>query len=349
VFLVEYRPDGDACWHFWNQWKICSARNSCEDVNNPVCYPITDFPEGFRQTMSLPKPQTECEAVSARPTTVGYQFQARITVLGWCRIRGFIMYAKPVEKPLYYSMVCPGDVAEFGSAEAIAHQQFVSSGFVDPVLGPPYPPVGYAMNEPERTNNLTLITWTIPDLIVQVKLNEPAPGFNVMLVNNYDGGNTLAEQTGDIVTLSGAEDKRFVSTAQEVGTQIRWSNQFPNNHEIATIVEVLTPTTARVAENQVVAAGIFTYWNPNTIFKLYVRNQSTLEFELKSSVPPETTQNGYLFDIESYLFSFPDAVMGPNWRRQGDPGLPVTQAYITASVNGGAELVSPIFEIYQPV
>jgi hypothetical protein len=108
VFTVEYRPDGDACWHFWHQWKICSARNSCEDVQNPICYPITPFAEGYREVMGLPVPMDECQPTMGRPVNVGYQFQARITVKGWCRIRGFVMYAEKVMKGQYEPLICPG-------------------------------------------------------------------------------------------------------------------------------------------------------------------------------------------------------------------------------------------------
>jgi hypothetical protein len=350
VFLVEYRPDGDPCWHFWNQWKICSARNSCENVTDPVCYPIEEYPEGYKQTMALPKPQDECAVYMARPVNLGYQFQARITVLGWCRIRGFIMHGELVEKSLYYGLQCP---AGSDSANPNPIEQtdinFSSSEVFDPVLGPPYPPVGYQMNEASRTGNLTLLTWTVPGLIVEVNLELVVPFFSVIQITNYDGGNTLASQVGDIVTLSGPADRRFVSTAQEVGTQVRWSHNGPNAHEIATIVEVLSPTTARVAENQVVAAGKFTYWNPNTVFKLYVRNPVTLAFEVQTSVPPETTQNGFIFNIEDDLdpdLPFGDFDMGPNWQYAHPPDN-MTDAYVTASVNGGAEVFSPIFQIFQ--
>lgn len=108
MFKMEYRPDGDACWHFWQQWQICSAKNSCEDVNNPVCYPVKPYAESYRETMALGLPQEECATVMGRPVNVGYQFQCRLTVTGWCRVRGLILKAEQVEKELYKDMVCPG-------------------------------------------------------------------------------------------------------------------------------------------------------------------------------------------------------------------------------------------------
>ena len=108
MFKLEYRPDGDQCWYFWNQWQICSARNSCEDVVNPICYPITPYNESFRQTMMMPEPKAKCESISARPTTIAYQFQTRLTITGWCRVRGIILYAYLFEKSMYQDLYLPG-------------------------------------------------------------------------------------------------------------------------------------------------------------------------------------------------------------------------------------------------
>lgn len=106
IFTMEYRPDGDTCWHPWHQWKLCVAKSSCEDVVNPVCYPLTQYREGFKQTMTLPRPQTKCQTTSGRPVNVGYQFQPRLTIKGWCRIRGLVLKCEPVEQALYHDKVC---------------------------------------------------------------------------------------------------------------------------------------------------------------------------------------------------------------------------------------------------
>lgn len=106
IFRVEYRPDSDPCWHQWQMWTECQARNSCEDAIDPVCYPLTGYGESFRSTMTLAKPLPACESATGRPNNVGYQFQLRITVKGQCRIRGFMIHAEPVERKLYQNIVC---------------------------------------------------------------------------------------------------------------------------------------------------------------------------------------------------------------------------------------------------
>jgi hypothetical protein len=106
VFIMEYRPDGDTCYRPWHAWKLCTGRNSCEDVNNPVCYPLTPARESFKQMVSLPEPQNVCQTVSKRPTNVGYQFQCRLTIRGWCRVRALILYMQKMERQLYFDVPC---------------------------------------------------------------------------------------------------------------------------------------------------------------------------------------------------------------------------------------------------
>lgn len=105
---VEYRPDANPCWQFWHQESFCVARSSCEDVTNPVCYPEQPYREGYRYPMVLPEPPTPVcnNMLPRRPMTRGYQFQVRITVKGWCRIRGILLYAIPVQEAPFENLNC---------------------------------------------------------------------------------------------------------------------------------------------------------------------------------------------------------------------------------------------------
>jgi hypothetical protein len=67
IFKVEYRPDGETCWQPWHEWEVCSARNSCENVIEPICYPIQQYGEGYRQTMALPLPPQSCAWILSYP------------------------------------------------------------------------------------------------------------------------------------------------------------------------------------------------------------------------------------------------------------------------------------------
>lgn len=104
---VEYRPDADNCWYTWTAKRICVARNSCEDLENPICYPIQPYFDGFKFPLTLPKPEASaCGVLNHRPTDVGYQFQARITITGFCRVRGILLYSIPVERKMYEGLSC---------------------------------------------------------------------------------------------------------------------------------------------------------------------------------------------------------------------------------------------------
>lgn len=106
-FKVDYRPNSATCWMDWIAWKECSPRNTAETLGLPASYPI-NLGECFKATMSLPKPNPACQPCNNNyPANIGLQFQARITIKGFCRIRGFWMWAEPVERALYpLQLVC---------------------------------------------------------------------------------------------------------------------------------------------------------------------------------------------------------------------------------------------------
>jgi hypothetical protein len=106
IITVEYRQDASSCWHMWTQFKVCQPRNSCELVENPVCYPIQQFGESFLQTVTFPKPPDLCETTTGRPAHLGYMFQTRITIKGFSRIRGLLLHATKRDKNLYYANAC---------------------------------------------------------------------------------------------------------------------------------------------------------------------------------------------------------------------------------------------------
>ena len=104
---VEYRVDADPCWQLWLRTQFCAARTSCEDVNNPVCYPLEPFCEGYKFPITLPQPQpNSCAPMSKRPTTTGYQFQVKITIKGWCRVRAILLFALPVDRRPFEGVSC---------------------------------------------------------------------------------------------------------------------------------------------------------------------------------------------------------------------------------------------------
>lgn len=110
---VYYREDANPCWHFWHAGKICTARSSCEDVDNPVCYPLETYRESGKVPIQFPVPPlASCSDINARPTNLGFQFQVKVEISGWCRIRGLIVYATPWLKQPFGSLQCvPGPLS----------------------------------------------------------------------------------------------------------------------------------------------------------------------------------------------------------------------------------------------
>lgn len=107
-FLVEYKPDFTPCYIPWHAWKQCVAKDCKEDPEAVSCpdYPTQPYCEGFKAIVQLPSPPVQCELNNARPTTEGYQFQIRLTIKGWCRLRGLRVFAQPRAVEPYKGIVC---------------------------------------------------------------------------------------------------------------------------------------------------------------------------------------------------------------------------------------------------
>lgn len=127
---VWYRVDADPCWIFWYSYEFCVSRSTCEDVMNPVCYPETGHSEGYKWPITLPKPPHPCDSMHVRPSDRGYQFQLKIAITGWARLRSVFIYGTEVKRGIYQGLV-PGDSVPF--------RQFAGGGRVP--TPPPFPPV----------------------------------------------------------------------------------------------------------------------------------------------------------------------------------------------------------------
>lgn len=103
IFVMEYRPDGDPCWHPWVTWKECTQRGSLDTAET---YPPVEYRESYRSMRTLPLPPDACDSRGNRPANIGYQFQPRLTIKGWCRVRGLLLYMEKVERRLYQDLVC---------------------------------------------------------------------------------------------------------------------------------------------------------------------------------------------------------------------------------------------------
>lgn len=116
---IDYRVDADPCWRFWFRTQFCAARN-CQEMETPCIsypYPPTTFREGYVFPVVLPEPKPACDSMGIRPTTIGYQFQIRITVKGWCRVRWILLHALQKAKSQFQGLACPPSTSPQGMAK----------------------------------------------------------------------------------------------------------------------------------------------------------------------------------------------------------------------------------------
>lgn len=109
-FVFEYRPDAYGCWQFWHAYQRCAAKDCRDYVDNPCAdsgYPLPLDCEQDAMPITLPRPPLpHCKPGDFRPMTWGYQFQVRLTITGWCRVRGLILHALWREKKPYEGLAC---------------------------------------------------------------------------------------------------------------------------------------------------------------------------------------------------------------------------------------------------
>jgi len=110
---VYYREDANPCWQLWHVARFCTARTSCETIDDPVCYPVEPLRESGKFPITLPVPPLPpCDTQNSRPMNIAHQFQVKIEVTGWARIRGLIVYATPVLKQPFGDLECvPGPLS----------------------------------------------------------------------------------------------------------------------------------------------------------------------------------------------------------------------------------------------
>ena len=165
---VYFRPDGDPCWRKWCDTDFCAARNQDLLLEQP--YPLSCEPlnEGYVFPVVFPEPcPNDCDAMGRRPTTIGYQFQVKIVLKGFCRIRGMLLHALPRMKPQYQGLELTSCRA--GVLGAMATLPFQEQPQTKPVcipLGTPptFPPPDL---KPKNAFNCSILT------------ESPLPGGNV--------------------------------------------------------------------------------------------------------------------------------------------------------------------------
>ena len=107
---VYYRPDSYACWQKWGAFQKCAAKDCREDVDAPCLdsgYPQEPYCEQDAVPVTIGRPPSPgCVPMTGRPTDHGYQFQVKLVIRGWARVRGLIVHALWKEKRPYEGLAC---------------------------------------------------------------------------------------------------------------------------------------------------------------------------------------------------------------------------------------------------
>lgn len=95
-----YRPDQGHCWYPWQSWQECAKDETCAaDMTGPCPTPL-DLRPGYHPRVSAQQPTDFCNSTGF-PTTIGYQFQARLDYTGSMQVLGYRLVAHQVSEDKY--------------------------------------------------------------------------------------------------------------------------------------------------------------------------------------------------------------------------------------------------------
>lgn len=91
TFQLQFRPDQYPLWYDWATWSECATVDDCSP---PGCgNPPKANRLQYRPDIRFPQPPTTCDISSGKPANIGFEFQVRETVTGYCRIKRIILHA----------------------------------------------------------------------------------------------------------------------------------------------------------------------------------------------------------------------------------------------------------------
>jgi hypothetical protein len=85
-FDVDYRPDGYPCWLDWDSWTECAKTSLCQADVTP-CMAGPNFQMQYRPQHQLIQPVDTFDAITKKLHRVAYEFQVRLNLTGYCRLK----------------------------------------------------------------------------------------------------------------------------------------------------------------------------------------------------------------------------------------------------------------------
>lgn len=221
----------------------------------------------------------------------------------------------------------------------------------DPILGPPNAPKNYQLFvvvEDRGQGKRVYLTWTIPEVIVDVEFDSPA-GVWFLNVINYFQEPAIAGQSGPTITAfpTGGD---FVFLPEMVGYQVRWFNLTQS----AVIQAYISPTQVTVTPSQTINARSFALIPPGpggasdfTTFDLYRWDgvsawprvgESTNSYAERVDWRSPEGASGFRMS-----FRLPEAAANPGGPVYGV--APGENHFYVRAVSGSVEVFSPIVSI----
>lgn len=105
TFSIDFRPDQYPLWIDWGSSFSKCATTDCVVMSTGACPAPAEPRQQYRPRIQLPVPTDECEAATSKPYRQGFEFQARLTITGYCRIKKLRLLARTQVEAMYNG--CP--------------------------------------------------------------------------------------------------------------------------------------------------------------------------------------------------------------------------------------------------
>lgn len=100
---VYYREDKQSCWRTWWTDTVCAKMEEC-DLDPLTCETPPMLQRQVRPKIRLPQPPDVDDAINGKPTRLGYEFQTRIEITGYCRLLALRTHAIEEQEPESYEL-----------------------------------------------------------------------------------------------------------------------------------------------------------------------------------------------------------------------------------------------------
>jgi hypothetical protein len=111
VIKIYFRPDQYPLWTAWTTLTICANVSQCTFTSDDAgtCVMWAEERKQYGARITLPRPPETCNNITGKPMNRGFEFQFRMEITGYCRIRKFKLHALEEQQQMEGS--CPPSTA----------------------------------------------------------------------------------------------------------------------------------------------------------------------------------------------------------------------------------------------